>query len=164
MSCANAGFTLVELIVTMMVVGILAVAVVPRFSALSGFDEAGYHDKVRATLEFARKLAVSQRRYICVAVASNGLDVTRHLSDPDTLSTTPTSCADTTLRLPAPDTAAGNGIRPRSGSTVTLSGPNLVFSPLGRPSGTANCSTTKFCYTGNGLTTITVEAETGYVH
>ena len=47
---AERGFTLVELIVTMIVVGILAVAVIPRFADRSGFDARGFHDGVLSVL------------------------------------------------------------------------------------------------------------------
>ena len=38
------GFTLVELVVTVMIVGILAVAVVPRFFSANVFETRGYYD------------------------------------------------------------------------------------------------------------------------
>ncbi|MBI5921059.1 MAG: type II secretion system protein [Betaproteobacteria bacterium] len=175
------GFTLVELVVVMIVIAILAVAVVPRFSLLSGFDEVGYRDKVKATLEFARKAAVAQRRYVCVTKNGNGLVLTRDLRDPDPLtfaSVTAATCPNagsSQVTLPAPDTAAcggataGNEIcAPANSTSITLSAPAtlLIFNPLGQPSSTANCSTTNFCYTvtGTDAYTITVEAETGYVH
>jgi len=174
------GFTLIELIVMMIVIAILAVAVVPRFSLLSGYDEVGYRDKVKATLEYARKAAVAQRRYVCVTKNGNGLVLTRDLRDPDPLtfaSVTALTCpnsGNSRLTLPAPDTAAcgsgtaGNEICSPANKPITLTAPTtaLIFNPLGQPSSTANCSTTNFCYTvtGTDAYTITVEAETGYVH
>ena len=167
----QSGFTMVELIVTMVIVGILAVIVLPRLNLLKGFDEIGYRDKVRATLEFARKSAVAQRRNVCVTLAGNGLTLTRDVRDPDA------NAADCTseptpninrLQLPTPDAAycggatTGNEIcRP---GNVTLAGPvALTFNPLGRPSAAA-----VYTVTGEAPTlstyTITVEAETGYVH
>jgi len=184
---AQGGFTLIELIVTMIVAGILALVVVPRFSLLSGYDEVGYRDKVKATLEFARKTAVAQRRYVCVTQNGNGLVLTRDLRDPDPLtfaSVTAATCpnsGNSRVSLPVADAkacgsgTAGNEICSPAGN-VTLSAPTtaLIFNPLGKPSSTANCSAlctaTNFCYTvtdtnsGSAGSTITVEAETGYVH
>jgi MSHA pilin protein MshC len=43
------GFTLVELIVVMIVVGILAVAAMPRFFD-NVFDERGFHDAAKSAV------------------------------------------------------------------------------------------------------------------
>lgn len=150
---------MIELISVMLIVGILAVVALPRFSLLDGFNEIGYRDKVKATLEYARKSAVAQRRNVCVALVTNGLTLTRDVRDPDTNAVDCTQVPTPNinrLQLPAPDTAAGNEIRPRG--NVTLTGTAmLIFSPLGRPSATAT-----YTVSGGGGA-ITVEAETGYV-
>ena len=49
------GFTLIELIMVLLLLGILAVFALPRIDLTRGFDEVGYRDAVRATLEYARK-------------------------------------------------------------------------------------------------------------
>jgi Tfp pilus assembly protein FimT len=50
---------------------------------LQGFDEIGYRDKVKATLEYARKSAVAQRRNVQVAIAGSGLTLTRQTATPE---------------------------------------------------------------------------------
>lgn len=155
------GFTLVEMVVTIIVVSILAVTVLPRFDVLKGFDEVGYADKVRATIEFARKAAVAQRRYTCLAMSGGKFTLTRDLRDPDAVASP--SCTST-LALPAPDTqycgsaTAGNEICAPSGITVSGTA-SFNFSPLGRPSAAAS-----YTITGQSAAAVTVEAETGYVH
>lgn len=160
------GFTIIELIVTMVLIGILAVVVLPRFDLLKGFDEIGYRDKVRATLEYARKSAVAQRRYVCVNRNGNGLILTRDLRDPDTLSFATVACPDSgnnRLGLPTPDTkycpagANANQICAPDSSGFAAAPTLLKFSPLGQPDATAT-------YTISGAgPDIVVEAETGYV-
>ena len=153
------GFTMIELITVMVIIGILAVVVLPRFNLLKGFDETGYRDKVRATLEYARKSAVAQRRNVQAALAGNNLTLTIDNDIPEggAAGTYPRA-----LALPATDprcspTAAQKICAP---ANVTLAGPaSLTFSPLGRPSATAT-----YTVTGTAAQTITVEAETGYVH
>lgn len=80
MSCENGGagwlpvqrgFTLVELIVTLVVVGILAVAVIPRFASQADFDARGFFDGTLSILRYAQKSAVAQRRTVCVAFGAD---------------------------------------------------------------------------------------------
>jgi MSHA pilin protein MshC len=158
----QSGFTLVELIVVMIVIGIMAVVVMPRFDLLKGYDEVGFRDKVRSTLEYARKSAVAQRRNVRVTLAGNNLTLK---VDNDIPEGAGAGAYPRDLDLPAADRACGgttNQVCAPSG--VTLAGPaTLTFTPLGAPSAAA-------IYTVTGeapaLATyaVTVEAETGHVH
>lgn len=65
------GFTLVELIVVMIVVGILAVTIMPRFADQSAFAARGFYDGTAAILRYAQKSAVAQRRTVCVAFGAD---------------------------------------------------------------------------------------------
>lgn len=150
---------MIELIVVMVMIGILAVVVLPRFDLLKGFDEIGYRDKVKATLEYTRKAAVAQRRYSCVTLGGNNLTVTIDQNVPESYAG---GCPATALSLPATDRscspAAANKIC--APSSVTLGGPaTLTFSPLGVPSAAG-----AYTVTGTAAYAIAVEAETGYVH
>ncbi len=152
------GFTLIELIVVMIIVGIMAFVVLPRFDLLKGFDEIGYRDKVRATLEYARKSAVAQRRNVRVALAGNNLTLTIANDIPEGASGA-TFARD--LPLPVPDRVCGGTANQICApANVTLVGTaSLDFSPLGRPSVAG-----AYTVTGESAQSITVEAETGYVH
>jgi MSHA pilin protein MshC len=65
------GFTLVELITIIVILGIISVAAIPRFFDKNVFDSRGYYDQVISTLRFAQKTAISQRRFVCVTFTSN---------------------------------------------------------------------------------------------
>lgn len=141
------GFTMIELVTTMIVVGILAIAVLPRMDLLRGFDAVGYRDRVRATLEYARKSAVAQRRNVRVTLANGTVTVTIDNDVPEGAQ------AGTFPRaLPLPGINANN-FAPPAGITATNA--TLNFDPLGRSAGAVLTVTDA----GN----ITVHAETGYV-
>jgi len=163
------GFTMIELIMVMLIVGIMAVVALPRLDMLRGFDEIGYRDKVKATLEYARKSAVAQRRNVRVTLAGNNLTLDIETCHPEgTLTSTPPCAAPIALgtfpralALPVPDRNCG-GVTNRicAPTGVTLAGPaTLTFTPLGVPSAAG-----AYTATGDAAQPITVEAESGYVH
>jgi MSHA pilin protein MshC len=147
------GFTLIELITVMLIIGIMAFIVLPRFDLLKGFDEIGYRDKVKATLEYARKSAVAMRRQVRVTIAASGLTVDFQQQTPEGEG----AAAWSPLLLSGTNTntfAAPNGV------TLTPDTATITFDPLGRPVTLTAASLT----VSGGAGTITVEAETGYVH
>ncbi|OFZ89870.1 MAG: hypothetical protein A2V78_05530 [Betaproteobacteria bacterium RBG_16_64_18] len=136
-----AGFTLVELVMTMIVVGILAVFVLPRFADISVFESRGFRDETLSLLRYAQKSAVAQRRTVCVAVASTGITLTI-----DTTAVPDGTC-DGLLTLPTP---------PRGASG--LGGTNFNFLASGSTSGTGTLTLTVA-----NAADIKVDAVTGYV-
>jgi MSHA pilin protein MshC len=164
------GFTMVELIVIMLVVGIMAIAAVSRMDSLRGFDEIGFRDQVKATLEYARKSAVAGRRYVCVGVAAGntGLVVTRDQADPDTRTLATVNC---TFALNLPGRQANTIVAPAG---IAFAGPAaaVIFDPLGRAWGPVNdcnpISTTQYCYSIQDASSpaaqiVRLERESGYV-
>lgn len=146
-----AGFTMIELIVTMIVVGVLAVTVLPRMDLLRGFDEVGYRDKVKASLEFARKAAVASRRTVRVTVAGSGVSVQMQQQTPEGDGT----AAWVDLPLPGSNTSSFTA---PSGVTLTPASVVISFDALGKPS-----AGQAFTVSGDGGS-FTLEAETGHVH
>lgn len=142
---------MIELIVTMVIVGIIAVVVVPRFEVLWGFDEIGYRDKVKATLEYARKSAAAMRRQVRVTIVASDLTVEFQQQTPEGGG----GAAWLPLVLPGTNT---NAFAAPTGVTLTPANDAVIFDALGRP------SAAKFFTVSGQAGTISVEAGTGYVH
>jgi MSHA pilin protein MshC len=136
------GFTMIELIVVMIMVGILAVTVMPRFAEQSAFQERGFQDETRTLLRFAQKTAIAQRRNVCVALNATG--VTLRIDN----STPADGSCDIALAPPA---------APRGGNGLTPSIASFNFRPLGDTDQSANITA------AIAGTTITVDFKTGYV-
>lgn len=62
------GFTLVELVLTLIIVGVLAVFVMPRLFDIGTFDARGYHDQTLAMMRYAQKTAIARRASVFVNV------------------------------------------------------------------------------------------------
>ena len=142
----SGGFTLVELVVTLIILGILAVAVVPRFFDRQDFDARAFLDQTAGILRYAQKAAIAQRRTVCASFTSNSVSL-------QIRSTEGAGACDTNLIGPA-GTAPYTVTAP--GSVTFASIPAAVsFNAEGRPSAGATI-------TISGAT-LTLTAETGYV-
>ena len=137
------GFTLVELVMAMVIVAVLSAAAIPYFFGDNLFQTRGFADQVQATLRYAQKVAIAQRRYVCATFTASQLS----------LAIGTTSACGAALNLPA---SGANYIDAPSGVTISPVPANFYFNSLGKPStGTSG---------GIGAITLTVETETGYVH
>lgn len=148
----QAGFTLVELIVSIVLISILAAVVLPKWNASTGFEERAFRDEVLSALRYAQKSAIAARRMVCVTFSGDGLTVNVAANFADV------NC-DAGGALKGPDGA--NLIVSAHGKASFVGVPTaFYFTPAGRASATSVISV-------NGLPAalaITVEKETGYVH
>jgi prepilin-type N-terminal cleavage/methylation domain-containing protein len=56
------GFTLIELVMVIVLIGILAVAVAPRLGKVSSANASAFAGKLRADIRYAQDLAMTQNR------------------------------------------------------------------------------------------------------
>src|SRR5207247_3623636 len=70
------GFTLPELVMVIVVIGILAVVTAPRFISWKGFSSRGFYDEAQAVVRYAQKTAVAWRRTIYVCVSATAISAT----------------------------------------------------------------------------------------
>jgi MSHA pilin protein MshC len=160
----SVGFTLVELIVTMIIIGILAVSVLPRFDSLGSFDAAGFADQTRSLLRYAQKSAIAQRRWVAVDLAASPPSLCSQTALPSCAA----NCAGGTnvMALPLP----GGSPQPPRASTTLGGGSVFCFDALGRPIANgaaapmAAAATLSIFDAGAVFRTIVIEPETGHVH
>lgn len=60
------GFTLVELIMVIVIVGIIGAVIAPRFFSRTTFDASGYNNQLVALLRYGQKVAIAQNRNVFV--------------------------------------------------------------------------------------------------
>ncbi len=147
------GFTIIELVTVIAIMGLLAAVVGPRFIGRDAFASRGFYDEAQSVVRYAQKTAIAWRRpvYVCVtatAVKAGSLN---------------NSCASSLLVHPATGAALTTTAPPPS---VTLSPTgNFSFDGAGRPSPNAQVTITiASTIAGDPARQIVVEAETGYVH
>jgi len=147
----QSGFTLIELIMVIVILGVVAVFMAPNILDLGSFTGRGFHDETMALLRYGQKTAIAQRRTVCVSIASTGVTMTMFVANP-----APTSCASATAvqapTLPPPTV-------PRGGTGLSGVPSAFQFTPLG---GTDQSSAIMITVVNS--TPVTVEAATGYVH
>ena len=142
-----AGFTLIELIVVMMIIGILSIVVLPRLEQ-SVFNNRGFYDQTLSALRYAQKAAIAQRRTVCAGFTSTSLTLTiASVSD----------SGNCNLNLASPTGGSPFTVTAKTTGTYATVPAAFSFDALGQAS-------TGQTITVTGVGNIVIEQETGYVH
>lgn len=158
----QAGYTVVELVVVLVLMGILAANAMPRFFTASRFDEMGYADAVQSALRYAQKLALASRCDLRVEVTSAGYALfrrQREVTDPPAPAC-PSGAFTVAVNRPGGQTWTGT-----TPAGVSVGALDIYFDAWGSPhdtgSGAAQTATVTL---GIGSRTLSLEPETGYAH
>lgn len=145
---------MVELVVTLVIIGIVAIAIMPRWMGNSGFDERAFRDRVVAGLRYAQKSAIAARRTTCATFSAAPASVSFRVS----------------TNNGAVNCAVGAALIGHDANPLVVTAPNgvsfaalpadVVFDGGGRAATASAISITGL----DASLAITVEAETGYVH
>ncbi|MDB4470799.1 GspH/FimT family pseudopilin [Deltaproteobacteria bacterium] len=141
---SNSGFSMVELVVVILVLGILAAVVMPRFVDLDTFRARAAYDEVAGAIRYAQKLAVASGCEVQVAITANRYALQQHATNCTTGAFTDIS---------------GHPVTNNDFTDVTLSAATFRFDAMGRSSS----GPTITIDSGAEHLSFSVVAETGYV-
>ncbi len=154
------GFTLIELIVVIIMLGILSATVIPRFMTSEGFEEYAYRVEVIATLRAIQLRAMQETGgNSCREIQISALEIGLLKTTPGTSSN---GCESTLAGETTSVTIDGD-------HQVTFSEESsfssFCFSSLGRPVNctTGNVNEVTFSIAGESSLKVNINAE-GYIH
>lgn len=148
------GFTLVEGVLVLLLVGILAAVGVPRFFSKRGFDADFYYDDVLSALRYAQRLAVA-----------SGCPVEVRFTGPDYALAQRSGCRVGVFSqaVPHPGTGAATYAGQAPAGTLLVAPTNpIVFDGLGRALD-ASASVTDVTLTIDARPLL-LAGETGFAH
>lgn len=168
------GFTMIELITVIIVVGIMAAFAVPRFVQKETFDARTFTDQNLNMLRYAQKLAIAQNRPVFAVLSSNriALCFTAACNPADQVRAPAGSNSGNAATIAACGNATAWFCEGRP-NNVTYTPPTAVFyfNALGRPflatdvDPVSTFARMQIPISGAGVTrNVFVEAETGYAH
>ena len=149
------GFTVVELIAVLVLVGLLAAVALPRLDALTGLRGDSWREQVVAGLRLAQSTAVSHRRLVCASFNAGHLELRVAAANP-------ASSCSTALRGPDGGNRFTDSL-PASSVVVSPAG-TLFFQPDGRVSQDgAGASVGNRSISSSGVAGISVQGQSGHV-
>jgi MSHA pilin protein MshC len=160
-SVRQGGFTLIELVVTIVLLGILSVSALPRLFVSSDFDAFGFHGETLSYLRYAQKTAIAQRRTVCVAFTLSSVTLSIS-SNPATY-----NCSSVGALIGPKGESSPVTLNARPGISFSALPTAFYFDGLGQPisvAGTGAAQSTQTFQVSGVSKSITVETATGYVH
>jgi MSHA pilin protein MshC len=165
------AFTLIELVMVIVMLGVLSVYAAPRLFNNNDFYARGFHDETMSLIRYAQKTAIAQRRTVCVSLTVLApAMLTLSMASVDSSNVAANVCNKPVIGpqlscLVNGLTGATGCIKARSGISYSASPATLSFDALGQPVGTFLAQAIQVANNGVAISkAITVESVTGYVH
>ncbi len=150
------GFTLIEMIVVLVLIGVLAVYAAPRMFNSGDFYARGFHDETLSLLRYAQKAAIAQRRTVCVTFAASSASLTIAAT------AATVACAGNPLVGPKGESPAT--ITGKSGVGYSPTPVNFSFNGQGQAVDSSGALLATQTIAIANAASVIVESGTGYVH
>lgn len=152
------GFTMVELVMVIVILGVLAVVALPNLTGTSVFATSSFRSEVVSALRYAQKSAVSHRRLVCATLSASAVTLAIAAANPASACPSPLASSDGTAYQSKDAAAMASGtpigsvlyFQPSGTVTTDGAGATLVAGSAGKISITDQ-------------TDIKIEGATGYV-
>jgi MSHA pilin protein MshC len=159
---AQRGFTMAELVIVMVIVGVLSAVALPRLFDRNEFAARGGRDFLASGLRYAQKSAIALRRNICIDIAGSTVAAT--------IAAAPGSdqpCSSgAALSHPANNLAFADPANALPGGAAVTASASVIFDALGRPLAVPAAplaGALTIAVAGHPVP-VTIEPETGLVH
>ncbi len=153
------GFTMIELVMTMVIISALMILAGPRFFTTSTYQQQVYYDEVLNSLRFARTLAIGTGNHIQVTLTSSSITLQRRVEG--------SNCTSPTFQpIEDPGTRTSGFVKTAPGVVTLNFSTNwpLYFNGLGQVFTASNCNEiTTATVSIIGGNTVTVFGETGFI-
>ena len=152
MSRREAGYSLVELVLVIVILATIGMLAGPRFFDNDAFDERAYYDELASALRYAQKIAVASGCRVAVDITVNSYALSQQA--PLAGHCDPADAAfPVAVRLSTGDVAGGSA----PSSVTTAPSITIIYDALGRTNLAADQVISV------GARTLTVEASSGLV-